>query len=76
MPDEVKQLYLGTPVTGTVVSTAVDGAPQRVIRTDLVDHLERSGWLRGLPRALANAHAFRTRDRHHAARPAQGGSGA
>jgi NAD(P)H-dependent flavin oxidoreductase YrpB (nitropropane dioxygenase family) len=59
VPDEVKQLYLQTPVTGTVVSTAVDGAPQRVIRTDLVDHLEKSGWLRALPRALVNAHAFR-----------------
>ncbi|MGO8872196.1 MAG: NAD(P)H-dependent flavin oxidoreductase [Acidimicrobiales bacterium] len=59
VPDAVKQLYLGTPVTGTVVSTAVDGAPQRVIRTELVDHLERAGWLRNLPRALANTHAFR-----------------
>ena len=59
VPEEVKKIYLGTPVTGTVVSTAVDGAPQRVIRTDLVDHLEKSGWLRSLPRALANAHSFR-----------------
>jgi NAD(P)H-dependent flavin oxidoreductase YrpB (nitropropane dioxygenase family) len=59
VPDEVKQVYLGTPVTGTVVSTAVDGAPQRVIRTELVDRLERSGRLKNLPRALANAHAFR-----------------
>ena len=59
VPDEVKQLYLRTPVTGTVVSTKIDGAPQRVIRTDLVDHLEGSGWLRALPRAMANAHAFR-----------------
>ena len=30
VPDDVKQVYLQTPVTGTVVSTAVDGAPQRV----------------------------------------------
>ena len=59
VPDKVKQVYLQTPVTGTVVSTAVDGAPQRVIRTDLVDHLEKSGWLRALPRAMANALAFR-----------------
>jgi NAD(P)H-dependent flavin oxidoreductase YrpB (nitropropane dioxygenase family) len=59
VPDAVKQVYLRTPVTGTVVSTAVDGAPQRVIRTELVDQLERSGWLRALPRAMANAHAFR-----------------
>ena len=40
-----------------------------MIRTDLVDHLERSGWLRALPRALANAHAFRKETRHHAAAP-------
>jgi NAD(P)H-dependent flavin oxidoreductase YrpB (nitropropane dioxygenase family) len=59
VPDAVKRVYLGTPVTGTVVSTAVDGAPQRVIRTDLVDRLEGSSWIRSLPRALANAHAFR-----------------
>jgi NAD(P)H-dependent flavin oxidoreductase YrpB (nitropropane dioxygenase family) len=59
VPDAVKQVYLKTPVTGTVVSTAVDGAPQRVIRTELVDQLERSSWLRNLPRAMANAHAFR-----------------
>jgi NAD(P)H-dependent flavin oxidoreductase YrpB (nitropropane dioxygenase family) len=59
VPDDVKRIYLGTPVTGTVVSTAVDGAPQRVIRTELVDHLDRSSWLSSLPRALANAHAFR-----------------
>jgi NAD(P)H-dependent flavin oxidoreductase YrpB (nitropropane dioxygenase family) len=59
VPDEVKALYLQTPVTGTVVSTAVDGAPQRVIRTALVDHLEQASWLRNMPRALANAHAFR-----------------
>jgi NAD(P)H-dependent flavin oxidoreductase YrpB (nitropropane dioxygenase family) len=59
VPDDVKKVYLGTPVTGTVVSTAVDGAPQRVIRTELIDHLEKSSWIRNLPRALANAHSFR-----------------
>jgi NAD(P)H-dependent flavin oxidoreductase YrpB (nitropropane dioxygenase family) len=59
VPDAVKQVYLQTPVTGTVVSTAVDGAPQRMIRTDLVDHLEKSSWMRALPRAMANANAFR-----------------
>jgi NAD(P)H-dependent flavin oxidoreductase YrpB (nitropropane dioxygenase family) len=59
VPEEVKSVYLATPVTGTVVSTAIDGAPQRVIRTDLVAHLEGSGRLGALPRALANALAFR-----------------
>ena len=58
VPDEVKQAYLATPVTGTVVSTAVDGAPQRVIRTEVVDALERRGVLK-FPRALANALRFR-----------------
>jgi NAD(P)H-dependent flavin oxidoreductase YrpB (nitropropane dioxygenase family) len=59
VPDDVKKLYLGTSVTGTVVTTKVDGAPQRVVRTDLVDHLEGAGRLTSLPRALRNALAFR-----------------
>ncbi len=59
VPEAVKEIYLATPVTGTVVSTAVDGAPQRVVRTDLVDQLEKGSWLRNVPRALLNAHRFR-----------------
>jgi NAD(P)H-dependent flavin oxidoreductase YrpB (nitropropane dioxygenase family) len=59
VPDSVKQIYLGTPVTGTVVTTKVDGAPQRVIRTELVHHLESRSWWRGLPRALSSAERFR-----------------
>jgi len=63
VPDEVKKIYLGTTVTGTVVTTRVDGAPQRVIRTDVVDHLEGAGRLAALPRALRNALAFRRQTR-------------
>ena len=37
VPDAVKQIYLGTPVTDTVVTTAIDGVPHRVLRTELVD---------------------------------------
>jgi NAD(P)H-dependent flavin oxidoreductase YrpB (nitropropane dioxygenase family) len=59
VPDAVKETYVGTPVTGTVVTTKVDGAPQRVVRTELVDHLESQGWLRALPRAVRNAYRFR-----------------
>jgi NAD(P)H-dependent flavin oxidoreductase YrpB (nitropropane dioxygenase family) len=59
VPDEVKRIYLATTVTGTVVTTRVDGAPQRVIRTEVVDHLEGAGRLAALPRALRNALAFR-----------------
>ena len=52
VPDAVKKVYLDTPVTGTVVTKAIDGHPQRVIRTPLVEALERSGSGRGaLPRA-------------------------
>jgi NAD(P)H-dependent flavin oxidoreductase YrpB (nitropropane dioxygenase family) len=60
VPEAVKTRYLETPVTGTVVSTAVDGAPQRLIRTELVDQLDHAGRWRSLPRAVANAYAFRT----------------
>ena len=59
VPDDVKGVYLGTPVTGTVVTTRVDGYPQRVIRTGVIDHLEKTGRLTALPRALRNARAFR-----------------
>ncbi len=59
VPDEVKAQYLATNATGTVVSKRIDGAPQRVIRTPLVDHLEGSSWLANLPRSLASAHTFR-----------------
>jgi NAD(P)H-dependent flavin oxidoreductase YrpB (nitropropane dioxygenase family) len=59
VPEAVKGLYLETPVTGTVVTTKVDGAPQRVVRTELVDHLESQSWLRALPRAMRSALQFR-----------------
>lgn len=59
VPDAVKGLYMETPVTGTVVTTKVDGAPQRVVRTELVEHLESQSWLRALPRAVRSALQFR-----------------
>lgn len=58
VPEAIKSQYLNTSVNGTLVTTAIDGAPQRVIRTDVVDRLERSGILK-LPRALLNALRFR-----------------
>ena len=59
VPDEVKARYLAAAVTDTVVTTALDGAPQRVIRTPSVDRLERSSPLTRLPRALRAALHFR-----------------
>ena len=59
VPDAVKQRYLAAGVLDTVVTTALDGAPQRVIRTPLVDKLLRSSFITRLPRAVSNALAFR-----------------
>jgi NAD(P)H-dependent flavin oxidoreductase YrpB (nitropropane dioxygenase family) len=59
VPDAVKALYLATPVTGTVVTTRVDGVPHRVLRTPLVERLEHSLPVVGFPRAVANAARFR-----------------
>lgn len=59
VPDAVKAQYLATPVTGTVVTRALDGAPQRVIRTELIDELEKASTVTKLPKALRNALAFR-----------------
>ncbi len=59
VPDGVKSEYLKTPVTGTVVTTAIDGYPQRVIRTEFIDHLEGSGRVMSYPRAAWNAWKFR-----------------
>ncbi len=59
VPDDIKAMYLAAAVTDTVVTTALDGAPQRVIRTGTVDRLERASAVTRLPRALRSALAFR-----------------
>jgi NAD(P)H-dependent flavin oxidoreductase YrpB (nitropropane dioxygenase family) len=58
VPDNITSIYLQTPLTGTVVTTAIDGAPQRVIRTAMIDALEKSPGLVRFPRAAANAVSF------------------
>jgi NAD(P)H-dependent flavin oxidoreductase YrpB (nitropropane dioxygenase family) len=57
VPDAVKRAYLAG--TETVVTRQVDGMPHRVLRTELVDGLERSGPLAGLLRAVRNAARFK-----------------
>ena len=59
VPDAVKKIYVDTPVTGTVVTRSIDGYPQRVIRTELVDRLEGANGVVSLARALKHAFAFR-----------------
>jgi NAD(P)H-dependent flavin oxidoreductase YrpB (nitropropane dioxygenase family) len=55
VPDEVKARYLAAALTDTVVTRAIDGAPQRVIRTELVDRLEGRTGLAAAARAVTNA---------------------
>ncbi|KAB8187784.1 NAD(P)H-dependent flavin oxidoreductase [Microbispora catharanthi] len=57
VPEAVKRTYLG--MSETVVTRQVDGMPHRVLRTELVDGLERSGTVSGLVRAVRNAARFK-----------------
>ncbi len=57
--DVVKQAYLASDVTGTVVTARADGVPHRLFRTPLTERLEQAGPLRGLLRSARNAAAFR-----------------
>jgi NAD(P)H-dependent flavin oxidoreductase YrpB (nitropropane dioxygenase family) len=59
VPDDIKRRYLAAGVGDTVVTAALDGVPQRVIRTPTVDRLEQASWLTRLPRALRAALVFR-----------------
>jgi NAD(P)H-dependent flavin oxidoreductase YrpB (nitropropane dioxygenase family) len=59
VPPAVKDRYTSASVFDTVVTTAIDGAPQRVIRTDVVDRIERSPRLLRFPRAALAALRFR-----------------
>lgn len=55
VPEHVKAQYLKATVNDTVVTRAIDGHPQRVIRTPLVDELEKAGGTLALPLAMKNA---------------------
>jgi NAD(P)H-dependent flavin oxidoreductase YrpB (nitropropane dioxygenase family) len=59
VPSAVKDRYTAASVFDTVVTTALDGAPQRVIRTEVVDRIERSPKLLRFPRAALAALRFR-----------------
>lgn len=59
VPDAVQARYLAATVQDVTVTTKVDGLPHRMLRTELVDALERSGRAASLLRALRHAAAFR-----------------
>ncbi|MFF4363388.1 NAD(P)H-dependent flavin oxidoreductase [Streptomyces sp. NPDC001604] len=59
VPDAVKARYLAATVRDVTVTTAVDGLPHRMLRTDLVAALENSGRARALLHAVRRAARFR-----------------
>jgi len=52
VPETAKAAYLKAGTDGIIVTTKLDGIPQRMVRTRLMDRIERSGslamWLRAL----------------------------
>jgi NAD(P)H-dependent flavin oxidoreductase YrpB (nitropropane dioxygenase family) len=59
VPQAVKDVYLSKSVTDTVVTKQVDGAPHRVLLSELVKELEASSTPRRFVGAARNAMAFR-----------------
>ncbi|MFD0142200.1 MULTISPECIES: NAD(P)H-dependent flavin oxidoreductase [unclassified Streptomyces] len=59
VPDAVKAKYLAATVRDVTVTTAVDGLPHRMLRTEMVATLERAGRVRALAQAVRRAAGFR-----------------
>ncbi len=59
VPDATLARYLAAGVQDVIVSSALDGLPQRMVRNELADQLENAGPLRRLAIALRSALALR-----------------
>jgi NAD(P)H-dependent flavin oxidoreductase YrpB (nitropropane dioxygenase family) len=59
VPEAVKRYYLARTVADTVVTARIDGVPHRVLRTELVEQVERGNAVTSMPRAIRNAFAFK-----------------
>jgi NAD(P)H-dependent flavin oxidoreductase YrpB (nitropropane dioxygenase family) len=59
VPVAVKQEYLKRSVNDTVVTTVLDGVPQRVLRTDLVEQLLKASQVRMLAKSAKSALEFK-----------------
>ncbi|MEW2486248.1 nitronate monooxygenase [Streptomyces sp. NPDC048411] len=59
VPDAVKARYLAAGVKDVTVTTAVDGLPHRMLRTEMVAALENAGRIRALAQAVRRAAGFR-----------------
>ncbi len=57
--DQIKRMYLAATVTDTVVTSALDGVPQRLLRTAFTDRLAKDGRAARLFRSARSAAAFR-----------------
>jgi NAD(P)H-dependent flavin oxidoreductase YrpB (nitropropane dioxygenase family) len=58
VPDNVKQEYLKRTVNDTVVTSVLDGVPQRVLRTELAEKLIKANSASRMARSLKHALAF------------------
>jgi NAD(P)H-dependent flavin oxidoreductase YrpB (nitropropane dioxygenase family) len=58
VPDSVKQEYLKRTVDDTIVTSVLDGIPQRVLRTELVEKLLRANVAARVARSLRYAVAY------------------
>ncbi|HUY85555.1 MAG TPA: nitronate monooxygenase [Acidimicrobiales bacterium] len=58
VPQAVKQVYLKAGLTDTLVTDAIDGAPQRVINTPVITRMQSSGRAAAYLRAIRSAIAF------------------
>ena len=56
LPEETKKRYLAAKIDDILVSTKVDGLPQRMIRNKVLDRIEKSGklgmWIRAIEAGL------------------------
>ena len=59
VPAAVKARYLAASVKDVTVTTAVDGLPHRMLRTEMVAALERAGRVRALAQTVRRAAGFR-----------------
>ena len=59
VPDSVKQLYLDTDLTGTVVTAKVDGMPHRMLRTPFVEEVEETSTVRRLGPTIRRTRQFK-----------------
>ena len=59
VPDSVKRQYLAATVADTLVTDALDGVPQRLLRTPFTERLARAGRTATLLRSVRSAATFR-----------------